>query len=66
MARSLTRLLQAKGCAARLEEDGPEALQDPYSVRCTPQIAGVLSDALAWISAMGRDRGQQLKRQSDF
>jgi len=50
VARSLTRLLQAKGAAAHLEEDGPEALQDPYSVRCTPQIAGVLSDALTWIS----------------
>ena len=50
VARSLTLLLQAKGSAAHLEEDGPEALQDPYSVRCTPQIAGVLSDALAWIS----------------
>jgi histidine ammonia-lyase len=50
VARSLTRLLQAKGGTAHLEEDGPEALQDPYSVRCTPQIAGVLSDALAWIS----------------
>jgi len=24
-------------------------LQDPYSIRCTPQIAGVLCDALAWI-----------------
>jgi len=50
VARSLTKLLQAKSGTAHLEEDGPEALQDPYSVRCTPQIAGVLSDALAWIS----------------
>jgi histidine ammonia-lyase len=50
VARSLIRLLQARGSTAHLEEDGPEALQDPYSVRCTPQIAGVLSDALAWIS----------------
>ena len=50
VARSLTKLLQAKGGTVHLEENGPEALQDPYSVRCTPQIAGVLSDALAWIS----------------
>jgi histidine ammonia-lyase len=50
VARSLTCLLQVKGSTAHLEEDGPEALQDPYSLRCTPQIAGVLSDALTWIS----------------
>jgi len=50
VAQSLTLLLQAKASTAHLEEDGPEALQDPYSVRCTPQIAGVLSDALTWIS----------------
>lgn len=50
VAQTLTMLLQAKGSTALLEEDGPEALQDPYSVRCTPQIAGVLSDALTWIS----------------
>ena len=32
-----------------LEADGPETLQDPYSLRCAPQIMGVLSDALAWM-----------------
>jgi len=50
VAQSLIDLLLAKVPDADLEENGPEALQDPYSVRCTPQIAGVLSDALAWIS----------------
>jgi len=25
-----------------MEEDSPETLQDPYSIRCTPQITGVL------------------------
>jgi histidine ammonia-lyase len=33
-----------------MEEDSPETLQDPYSIRCTPQITGVLDDALQWIS----------------
>ena len=50
VAKSLTRLLQSRGATTLLEEDGPDALQDPYSVRCTPQIAGVLLDALSWIS----------------
>ncbi len=26
-----------------------ETLQDPYSIRCAPQILGVLSDSLVWI-----------------
>jgi len=50
VARCLEHLLAAKGGDVRaLEDDGPHALQDPYSVRCTPQIAGVLCDALAWV-----------------
>jgi histidine ammonia-lyase len=32
-----------------LDADGPEALQDPYSLRCAPQIMGVLHDALTWV-----------------
>ena len=28
---------------------GPETLQDPYSVRCAPQVIGVLTDALKWV-----------------
>jgi histidine ammonia-lyase len=50
-ARQLTRLLQTKADLSELEENSPECLQDPYSIRCTPQIAGVLDDALQWISA---------------
>jgi histidine ammonia-lyase len=37
------------GFVADLEADGPETLQDPYSLRCAPQIMGVLADALTWI-----------------
>jgi len=48
-ARCLEHLLAAKSDVRALEDDGPHALQDPYSVRCTPQIAGVLCDALAWV-----------------
>ena len=48
-ARSLERLLAAQGAVSALEDDGPHSLQDPYSVRCTPQIAGVLCDALVWV-----------------
>jgi len=50
IARKLTHLLQTKADLSALEEDSPEALQDPYSIRCTPQITGVLDDALQWIS----------------
>jgi histidine ammonia-lyase len=50
IARQLSLLLQTKAALSELEADSPDTLQDPYSIRCTPQIAGVLSDALQWIS----------------
>jgi histidine ammonia-lyase len=50
IAQKLTRILQTKADLSELEEYSPECLQDPYSIRCTPQIAGVLDDALQWIS----------------
>lgn len=50
IAQKLIRLLQTKADLSKLEENSPESLQDPYSIRCTPQIAGVLDDALQWIS----------------
>ena len=50
IARQLRLLLRTKADLSKLEEDSPDTLQDPYSIRCTPQIAGVLSDALQWIS----------------
>jgi histidine ammonia-lyase len=49
VAEQLRYLLQTKGDPLPLEENSPDALQDPYSIRCTPQIAGVLYDALTWI-----------------
>jgi histidine ammonia-lyase len=49
VARHLTRLLHTRGQIMDLEEPGADTLQDPYSIRCTPQIAGVLFDALTWI-----------------
>jgi len=51
VADSLTRLLHTKGDLASLEADTVETLQDPYSVRCSPQILGVLHDALTWVRA---------------
>ena len=50
VAERLRSLLATKGSSSALEEQTPDALQDPYSIRCTPQIAGVLFDALTWIS----------------
>lgn len=49
VAGRLRHLLETQSDLSGLEECSPDALQDPYSMRCTPQIAGVLYDALAWI-----------------
>jgi histidine ammonia-lyase len=32
-----------------IESTEPPCLQDPYSLRCAPQVLGVLADALDWI-----------------
>lgn len=49
VAAQIARLLQAKVSARQLEADTLETLQDPYSLRCAPQVLGVLHDALSWI-----------------
>ncbi|OPY85470.1 MAG: Histidine ammonia-lyase [Syntrophus sp. PtaU1.Bin208] len=50
VARKMRKLLDTEVDLSDLEENSLESLQDPYSIRCTPQIAGVLDDALHWIS----------------
>ncbi len=49
VAARIRELLAAGRAGAALEAEGPETLQDPYSLRCAPQIMGVLADALAWM-----------------
>ena len=49
VASHISRLLQTKTAAKQLEDDALESLQDPYSLRCAPQVLGVLYDALTWI-----------------
>ena len=49
VAAQIARLLQAKVSVKKLEDDALETLQDPYSLRCAPQVLGVLYDSLAWI-----------------
>jgi histidine ammonia-lyase len=49
VAKRLTELLDANGSTTDLESQTQENLQDPYSLRCAPQIAGVLYDALTWL-----------------
>jgi len=49
VARHITNLLKARVPTDQLEDDHLESLQDPYSLRCTPQVAGVLFDSLQWI-----------------
>ncbi len=48
-AEQIARLLQTKVSARQLEDDALETLQDPYSLRCAPQVLGVLCDSLSWI-----------------
>ena len=47
VAARINRLLRSTSAPPSC--DAPEALQDPYSVRCTPHVAGVLADSLEWI-----------------
>ena len=49
VAKKISQLLMSKASARQLEDDALETLQDPYSLRCAPQVLGVLVDALAWI-----------------
>jgi len=49
VAEGIRKLLAVRGAAKGLEAESAETLQDPYSLRCAPQILGVLSDALEWI-----------------
>jgi len=49
VAEGIRKLLTLRGAPRGLEAESAETLQDPYSLRCAPQILGVLSDALDWI-----------------
>lgn len=48
-AQKIAHLLHARVSVKKLEDDALETLQDPYSLRCAPQVLGVLHDALNWI-----------------
>jgi histidine ammonia-lyase len=50
IAREILGLLNSKDNDAGLEATALETLQDPYSLRCSPQILGVLQDAMEWIT----------------
>ena len=49
VAKKIANLLLARVSARQLEDDALDTLQDPYSLRCAPQVLGVLADALSWI-----------------
>ena len=49
VAKRIAHLLLSRVAARQLEDDALETLQDPYSLRCAPQVLGVLHDALSWI-----------------
>ncbi len=50
VSKKLRELLYTSEGAAEIEADTPDTLQDPYSLRCAPQILGILYDCLEWIS----------------
>jgi histidine ammonia-lyase len=50
IARKIAGLLYTEEYHGTLEANALETLQDPYSIRCSPQILGVLFDALEWIT----------------
>jgi histidine ammonia-lyase len=50
IARKIAGLLYTREDQGKLEANALETLQDPYSIRCSPQILGVLFDALEWIT----------------
>ena len=47
VAASVAAFLKSEGAPPRA--DTPDALQDPYSLRCACHVLGVLEDALSWI-----------------
>jgi histidine ammonia-lyase len=50
VAKNIEHLLQTGADLSELEANTLQTLQDPYSVRCSPQVLGVLHDSLEWIT----------------
>lgn len=50
VAERIAHLLETTVDPETLEADALETLQDPYSIRCSPQILGILEDSLEWIT----------------
>ncbi|TFH42967.1 MAG: aromatic amino acid lyase [Chrysiogenales bacterium] len=50
VARRIAKLIETDTESSTLEAKTLETLQDPYSIRCAPQILGVLLDALDWVT----------------
>ncbi len=51
IADLILELLDTEKDPDHLASDALETLQDPYSLRCSPQIIGVLYDSLEWIKS---------------
>lgn len=57
VAATLRRLLRDSEIIPSHREDDPR-VQDPYSLRCTPQVVGAAFDAVGYVStAIGRELG---------
>jgi histidine ammonia-lyase len=50
VARKISAILHAVSGHPALEANALDTLQDPYSLRCAPQILGVLYDSMEWIA----------------
>jgi histidine ammonia-lyase len=49
VADKILQMLTSREESSAFESKALETLQDPYSIRCTPQVAGVLYDTLRWV-----------------
>ena len=49
VAHKLSSFLKVEESLSDLESHVREDLQDPYSLRCAPQVIGVLYDTLVWV-----------------
>jgi len=49
VADEILHLLVSREESSRFESTALETLQDPYSIRCSPQVVGVLHDTLRWV-----------------
>ena len=62
-AAAAMRAIMAGSAIRESHRDGDTRVQDPYCIRCQPQVTGAAMDLLRQAAAHARDRGQRRHRQ---